>query len=199
MSDEIKTQEQLDIELYKARLDATYHERNMLLLLSAKLARSMGYNVGWAFDKKKDWEDEWCYVVYIELDKGQISYHLHPKEVEMFKAQLPEYTKLWDLSNKDEHHRLILEHKPYAKSPFRDIDFTTKPQKVVTVNAVPDGTDTRRVREYDDTSYDFLYLPLDSVQSVYPSNWLNSTNTSTDTSTSYPRTWYNYLSSYSRH
>lgn len=61
--------------------DAVYHERDMLVcalskLFPAYLARHS--------DEDKEWEDDWRWIVYIELPTGQVSWHIHDKERELF-------------------------------------------------------------------------------------------------------------------
>ncbi|GEM45323.1 hypothetical protein [Deinococcus cellulosilyticus] len=96
-------QEKADLQ---ANLEDVYHQRNMLAMALAKYSIELGLQAGIGIDP--DETPDWCHVLFIDMpDGGQISYHLAPHEVDQFQNQLPAYTKPWDGTGKEEHHRLI--------------------------------------------------------------------------------------------
>lgn len=82
----------------KEKLTAVYHERNMCVLLAAKLAAAQGDKVGRALHDANDkaWEADWRHIVYFETQEGQLSWHIHDSELPMF-SWLPLNRKYgWD-------------------------------------------------------------------------------------------------------
>ena len=70
------------VEEIRKQKDAAYHERDMLVcalskLFPAYLARHS--------DEDKDWEDDWRWIVYIDLPTGQVSWHIHDSERAAFE------------------------------------------------------------------------------------------------------------------
>lgn len=75
-----------------------YHERNHLVAALARL-----YPSGVTKTDIPGWDDEWHGCVYIDLPTGQISYHFHDSEAQLFDG-LPAYDKSWDGHSKDDVH-----------------------------------------------------------------------------------------------
>jgi hypothetical protein len=75
-----------------------YSERNQLVALLARI-----YPSGIRATDIPGWNPEWQGCVYIDLPDGQISYHYHNSEADMFRS-LPAYTKPWDGHNKELVH-----------------------------------------------------------------------------------------------
>jgi hypothetical protein len=71
-------------------LDGAYRERNQLVALLAAL-----FPAGIAKTRIEGWDPEWENCVFIELPTGQVSWHYHDREADLF-AHLPAYTKPWD-------------------------------------------------------------------------------------------------------
>jgi hypothetical protein len=72
-----------------------YSERDKMLLTLCHLALQKGLTAAIGKHEGEDWEDEWMNVIYIELPTGQVSFHIHNTEVEMFFF-LPKYFGQWD-------------------------------------------------------------------------------------------------------
>ena len=70
--------------------NAVYHERNQLVRLLASI-----YPSGTRDTDIVGWESEWHGCVYIDLPTGQVSWHYHDSEAELF-THLPSYKKEWD-------------------------------------------------------------------------------------------------------
>lgn len=95
---------------YRQRQDAAYNERNKVVAALAKLFPS-----GIARTNIEGWDAEWHGCVYIDLPWGQVSWHYHDSQAELF-MNIPPYTKPWDGHDTDEkYHRL----KMLTPSPAR--------------------------------------------------------------------------------
>lgn len=89
-----------------------YWERNQLVNVFAKMA----YNVGWKVwvaehvDKpgEKPWDSEWRNVVFVDTPQGQVSWHIHEKEMDMFSwISLRGPIDVWDdHTTKEKYQRL---------------------------------------------------------------------------------------------
>lgn len=88
-----------------------YKERDMILVLLARLAIENGYTVGIGIDEEKP--DIWKYVLYIDLPTGQVSWHILENELPWFSF-VPGYEKIWDgHSRKEKYLRLLKYAKNY--------------------------------------------------------------------------------------
>ena len=98
--------------------DRAYKERNLLLVLLAKVAIASGYDAGLGKCDPEDtsWEADWQNVVFIELPGKngrmdmpvQCSWHVRDSELEDFSF-LPPYKKPWDGHSTEEKYKRILE------------------------------------------------------------------------------------------
>jgi hypothetical protein len=70
--------------------DSAYHERNQLVALLARM-----YPSGTRRTVIKGWGPEWYNCVYLDTPAGQLSWHYHDNEAELF-AGLPAYVGEWD-------------------------------------------------------------------------------------------------------
>lgn len=86
-----------------AERDQAYRERNHLVAALARLFPS-----GIRPTDIPGWDPAWNNCVYIDLPTGQISYHYHDDEAELFK-DLPRYTKPFDGHAKDDVHKRLAE------------------------------------------------------------------------------------------
>lgn len=79
------------LALEKAK-NGAYRERNEVVAAFAKLALARGFRVGIApaDPKEPDWP-----IVYVDLPAGQVSWHIHKTELQLFDG-IPEYTGKWD-------------------------------------------------------------------------------------------------------
>ena len=73
----------------EAPLDA-YAERNRLVALLARL-----YPSGIRKTEIPEWEPCWHNCVFIDTPEGQLSWHYHDREADLF-ADLKPYEKPWD-------------------------------------------------------------------------------------------------------
>lgn len=96
-----------------AQLNAVYRERNHL---AAALARV--YPSGIKKTAIEGWDAEWHNCVYIDSPMGQLSWHYHDSDADLFQG-LPEYSGSWDGHTTEEKYdrltRLILNHDRLAR------------------------------------------------------------------------------------
>ena len=78
-----------------------YSERNHIVAALAHLFPS-----GIARTNIPGWDEEWHGCVYIDLPTGQISYHYHDSEHQLF-ADLPAYKGQWDGHDKATVHQRL--------------------------------------------------------------------------------------------
>lgn len=90
-----------EIEAMRARKDAAYAERNRVVAALAKLFPS-----GVARTNIEGWSDDWHGCVYIDLPTGQVSWHFHDSQADLF-ADLPPYPGKWDGHDTDEKYRRL--------------------------------------------------------------------------------------------
>ena len=74
------------------RLQRAYTERMIAVKL---LCLYCGYPYGIGKDTNEAWDDEWRNVVYIDLPCGQVSWHIAPADLPLFK-DFPKYDGVWD-------------------------------------------------------------------------------------------------------
>jgi len=84
--------------------DGVYRERNMLVSFLSKVYPS---TLGKHDENDKDWGKEWLNIVYIETPQGQLSWHLHDNDVELF-AHLEYSNVKWDGHTTDEKYIRLL-------------------------------------------------------------------------------------------
>lgn len=78
------------------KLNNIYSERNRLAIAFVRMAVELGWNAGCGMDEGKEWELEWCHVLYVDLPDGrQVSWHMSPEEIPLLK-DIPKYNGKWD-------------------------------------------------------------------------------------------------------
>jgi hypothetical protein len=91
---------------YRARKDAAYDERNNLVAALARLAIANGWRAGIGKhcpDPDPTWDVEWLNVIYIETPWGQLSWHIHDRQLALFDG-LPLVDITWDGHTTDEKY-----------------------------------------------------------------------------------------------
>lgn len=83
-----------------SQLDAVYEERNRVVAALAQAAVLLGYPVLVTKTQIEGWDAEWHNCVFIDLPTGQVSWHFHDREVELFRG-IP--TDPWTESPWDGH------------------------------------------------------------------------------------------------
>lgn len=83
------------------RKDDAYRERNQVVAALARLFPS-----GLARTDIPGWSSDWHGCVYIDLPTGQVSWHFHDSQADLF-AGLPAYSGSWDGHDTDEKYRRL--------------------------------------------------------------------------------------------
>jgi hypothetical protein len=127
--EELETQLQTSIErtkeawikedLAQKSKDVAYTERNKLVAFLARL-----YPSGRSRTEIDGWDPEWHQVVYIDTPRGQLSWHYHDKDAELFDG-LPEYRGTgWDGHTTAEKYMVLWElgeHPPSFETEFQKV------------------------------------------------------------------------------
>ena len=92
-----------EIRELKRNLDRTYGERDRLVGALSKLFPSSLERHGGS----EPWDDAWRWVVYISLPTGQVSWHIHDRELPWFDHLWRNLGTLWDgHTTKEKYARL---------------------------------------------------------------------------------------------
>ena len=84
--------EQILADVTRAK-DMAYRERNMLVCALSKLFPS---SLERHSDEDRHWDNDWRWIVFIDLPTGQATWHIHDRELTMFD-HLPRGTgRVWD-------------------------------------------------------------------------------------------------------
>ena len=95
----------------KAAVDAkdnAYAERDRLV---AALSKLFPASLERHPDEDESWENDWRWIVFIDLPTGQASWHYHDREADLF-SDLPPYTKPWDGHSTPEKYRRLAALSP---------------------------------------------------------------------------------------
>lgn len=85
--------------------DAAYRERNLLVAALSKLFPAY---IGRHEPYDPNWDRDWTNVIYIILPAGQVSWHIHDSELNLFShLKLREYGPHWDGHTTDEKYRRL--------------------------------------------------------------------------------------------
>ena len=116
---QFKEVEHLVSELQSSK-DAAYAERDKLVALLASLFPS------WIarHPDNEAWEDDWRWIVFVELPAwGQLSWHIHDSELEMFKKVLlqtkDDPSRPWDGHTTEEKYQRVL---GFAEAAAKAVD-----------------------------------------------------------------------------
>lgn len=86
----------------KKQKDQAYAERNRLVAALSKLfPASLEKHEG------ENWEDDWRWVVYIDLPTGQASWHIHDSELELFQHLERNMGRKWDGHSTEEKYKRL--------------------------------------------------------------------------------------------
>jgi hypothetical protein len=75
--------------------DVAYAERNRMAAALARIAIAAGGNAGVKKTEIEGWDPAWQNCVFIDTPNGQLSWHYHDSEADVF-AGLPPYKGVWD-------------------------------------------------------------------------------------------------------
>lgn len=81
------------VQALEAQKDGAYAERNNLV---AALARLFPSSLERHPEEDESWEDDWRWIVFIDLPTGQATWHIHDSELEKFST-IPRFAgRTWD-------------------------------------------------------------------------------------------------------
>lgn len=95
------------IEQLEAEKNNAYQERDKLVCALSKMFNSYLAK----HPETDDWDDEWRWIVYIELPTGQVSWHIHESEKDLF-SHLSVKENNWDGHSTEEKYRRLSLLKP---------------------------------------------------------------------------------------
>jgi hypothetical protein len=95
----------------KKLVNRVYAERDMLVALVCRLSQMAGFEVHIAPDETQP--DEWKNVVFVELPSGQVSWHIHVKELGWFEDVPRRDDNKWDGHTDEEKYARVLAPFPW--------------------------------------------------------------------------------------
>jgi hypothetical protein len=131
-----------------ATKNAVYTERDKCVALIAAMAKALGYVVGRGEHPADDttWDVEWRNIVYIDLPTGQVSFHIHDRELPWFEG-LASYGASWDGHTTEEKYARVLEAAKGLRArtippPLPEVVEVLQPSEA---ESVPSGEDPKPV------------------------------------------------------
>lgn len=88
------------------RLNATYRERNQIVAALSKV-----FPAGISRTAIGGWDEEWHSCVYIDLPTGQVSWHFHDRDADLF-SHLGPYLGSWDGHTTEEKYERLAALEP---------------------------------------------------------------------------------------
>jgi hypothetical protein len=98
--------EQEALDHRKEELDSVYTERNLCVALIAQYAPWFGHKIGLKRHVGAKFDDEWQTVLFIDLPTGQVSWHLHERELVNF-PDVGVYDGEWDGHTTEEKYERV--------------------------------------------------------------------------------------------
>lgn len=93
----------------RAAKDMAYRERNKLVAALSKLFHA---SLERHPDEDTDWEDDWRWVVFIDLPTGQVSWHIHDSELDLFDHLPRLQGRKWDGHSTEEKYERLARLEP---------------------------------------------------------------------------------------
>ena len=79
----------------EAERDGAYGERNRVVAWAARMALALGFDVTVTKTAIHGWDTAWHNCIYVQTPEGQVSWHFHDQEVDVF-ADFPRGAVTWD-------------------------------------------------------------------------------------------------------
>lgn len=97
-----------------AAKDCAYEERDRLVAVLSKVfpAHLMRHP-----DEDLEWEDDWRWIVCVELPTGQATWHFHDSELPWFDHLEPRVENTWDGHTTEEKYRRLEALTPKETTP----------------------------------------------------------------------------------
>jgi len=91
-------------ERLREQKDGAYAERNKLV---AALSKLFPASLERHEESDKTWEDDWRWIVFINLPTGQVSWHIHDSELPLFDHLYRICGRVWDGHTTEEKYRRL--------------------------------------------------------------------------------------------
>lgn len=85
--------------------DLAYNERNKCVALIASLFPS---SLERHPEEDASWEDDWRWIVFVDLPTGQVSWHIHDSELALFDHVPRIQGRIWDGHTTEEKYDRLL-------------------------------------------------------------------------------------------
>jgi hypothetical protein len=95
----------------EAQKDGAYAERDKLVTLISKVFPA---HLERHPDSDTTWDDDWRWIVFVELPTGQCSWHIHDNELQMFEHLQYLKTQSWDGHTTEQKYERVLAYAPYT-------------------------------------------------------------------------------------
>lgn len=92
----------------EAQKNGAYSERTKTLSGMCSMAIALGYCVYIMPHVGEEWDDDWRNIVVIEGPTGQMSWHIHDSEMELFKGMPHVSENKWDGHDTEEKYRRVI-------------------------------------------------------------------------------------------
>jgi hypothetical protein len=93
-----------EVQRLTEQKDGAYSERDQLV---AALSRLFPASLERHYPEDDDWDDDWRWVVFIDLPTGQASWHIHDSELPMFDHLLRKAGRVWDGHSTEEKYKRL--------------------------------------------------------------------------------------------
>jgi hypothetical protein len=111
---ELRRQSQ-ELERAREAKDGAYSERNKLVSALSKLFPA---SLERHEDSDKTWEDDWRWIVFINLPTGQVTWHIHDSELPNFAHLFRICGRVWDgHTTEQKYERLAALTQPAPEKP----------------------------------------------------------------------------------
>ena len=136
-SEEMAEYQQLALK-ERAAKDQAYKERNLLLSLITKVIPCDSWLERHP-DADTTWENDWRWIVFIELPTGQASWHIHDSELPLFKHlgrrvyQVPGEKPSWDGHTTEEKYQRVMDVPVITSFRWVEFEAERKEQKPIAV------------------------------------------------------------------
>lgn len=91
----------------RALKDGAYSERNRVVAAFARMAQEHGWPVAILKTDIDGWDPDWQQCIFIETPFGQVSWHFHDSERNLFPATMVGTGAIWDGHTTDEKYRRL--------------------------------------------------------------------------------------------
>lgn len=102
-----------EVKALQRSKDGAYSERDNLV---AALSKLFPASLERHDPSDTTWEDDWRWIVFIELPTGQASWHIHNSELPMFDHLIRETGIKWDGHTTEEKYDRLAQIKPRFKT-----------------------------------------------------------------------------------